>query len=511
MKTSKVTIALAAALFLIGMPDTQAQENGKGHELSVSLQGIGIGSMPFRGSASWEDQPGLSLGFNAGYSYWFAEHFGFRTGVRLSRFSHNQKISNLSLPITASMAQSSLGYPGGSAVTTVMLRGSATTIQEEQSYTFLELPLQIAMRFGGLFANVGLSLSKAVNATADYSITDPALVVTSLPDLGVTPTTPVPMTLSGTTERSVKNADMSKPFYCLLAAEAGYNFPIGDATSLALGVFGRYAPIAHKTDNDVDIYALSPKATYSVTQPSTSAQVEKMGYYEVGVSLGLNFALGRKQPKAPADQAATLQPADNQAMTQMASELAAMKAAQKKAADELASVKAAQKKAEDELAAVKAAQKKAESEQAATRNAQQQPTQNMQNMQPASQGSQTSRGAQTYVQTDEEGITVYFDFNSRRPLTDEATEAKLRNLCSAMQADTTIHVVVTGYADNVGTKRNNRKIGYKRANAVKRKMVEWGAPAQNIKCESKGEAYPADSNASKEGRAQNRRATVKSE
>ena len=127
MKTSKVTIALAAALFLIGMPDTQAQENGKGHELSVSLQGIGIGSMPFRGSTSWEDQPGLSLGFNAGYSYWFAEHFGFRTGVRLSRFSHNQKISNLSLPITASMAQSSLGYPGGSAMTTVMLRGSATT------------------------------------------------------------------------------------------------------------------------------------------------------------------------------------------------------------------------------------------------------------------------------------------------------------------------------------------------------------------------------------------------
>ena len=57
-------------MFLIGMPDTQAQENGKGHELSVAFQGLGIGSMPFSGSASWNDQPGLSLGFNVGYTYW---------------------------------------------------------------------------------------------------------------------------------------------------------------------------------------------------------------------------------------------------------------------------------------------------------------------------------------------------------------------------------------------------------------------------------------------------------
>jgi hypothetical protein len=242
MKTAKVTIALAAAMLLTGMPIMQAQESGKGHELSVAFQGLGIGSMPFTGSATWNDQPGLSLGFNVGYTYWFGEHFGFRTGVRLSRFSHNQKISNFDLPITTSLPMSSLGLPGGSAVTAVVLRGTATSIQEEQSYTFLELPIQLAMRFGGVFVNVGLSLSKAVNASADYSFTDPALAVTAIPDLGITPTTPVPMTLNGTTEKSVKNADMTKPFYCLLDAEVGYNFPLGDVTSLALGLYGRYAP-----------------------------------------------------------------------------------------------------------------------------------------------------------------------------------------------------------------------------------------------------------------------------
>ena len=282
-------------MLLTGMPIMQAQESGKGHELSVAFQGLGIGSMPFTGSATWNDQPGLSLGFNVGYTYWFGEHFGFRTGVRLSRFSHNQKISNFDLPITTSLPMSSLGLPGGSAVTAVVLRGTATSIQEEQSYTFLELPIQLAMRFGGVFVNVGLSLSKAVNASADYSFTDPALAVTAIPDLGITPTTPVPMTLNGTTEKSVKNADMTKPFYCLLDAEVGYNFPLGDVTSLALGLYGRYAPIAYKTDNNVDIYALSPDATYTVTQPSTATQVEKIGYYEIGVSLGVNFGWNGKK------------------------------------------------------------------------------------------------------------------------------------------------------------------------------------------------------------------------
>jgi len=35
-----------------------------------------------------------------------------------------------------------------------------------------------------------------------------------------------------------------------------------------------------------------------------------------------------------------------------------------------------------------------------------------------------------------------------------------------------------------------------------------GAPARNITVTSKGESYPVESNATKEGRANNRRATV---
>ena len=77
-----------------------------------------------------------------------------------------------------------------------------------------------------------------------------------------------------------------------------------------------------------------------------------------------------------------------------------------------------------------------------------------------------------------------------------------------MKNDANIHVVVTGYADNTGTRKNNLKIGHKRAYAVKRMMTKMGAPARNITVTSKGESYPVESNATQEGRANNRRATV---
>lgn len=496
-------------MFLIGMPDTQAQENGKGHELSVAFQGLGIGSMPFSGSASWDDQPSLSLGFNVGYTYWFGEHFGFRTGVRLSHFSHNQKISNFNLPISTSMPMSSLGLPGGSALTTVSLRGTATSIQEEQSYTYLELPIQLAMRFGGVFVNVGLSLSKAVNATADYSFTDPALAITAIPDLGITPTTPVPMTLNGATEKSVKNADMTKPFYCLLDAEVGYNFPIGDATTLSLGLFGRYAPIAFKTDNNVDIYALKSDATFTVTQPSTAAQVEKMGYYEIGVSLGVNFGLGRKRQGAFTEQQQpVLTPVDNgnsqadrdameQSIQKAASEIAALKAAREKDAAEMAAMKAAQQKAEADLAAMKAAQQKAEADFAA--------------MQAAASRQQTPVTPREKAQKklDDLKATIYFDFKSTHVNPAAEEESAIQAICEAMKDDPEMKVVITGHADNSGSHKVNWRYGYRRAQALKRYMVKQGAIAKNIKCESKGEKDPIADNGTKEGRAKNRRATVK--
>jgi OOP family OmpA-OmpF porin len=104
-----------------------------------------------------------------------------------------------------------------------------------------------------------------------------------------------------------------------------------------------------------------------------------------------------------------------------------------------------------------------------------------------------------------------FDYNKTEPIYSEETAASLRALCSAMQNDASMRVVVIGHTDNVGTMRNNITMGRMRANAVKKLMIDLGAPAENIAIVTRGEKEPEESNKTEEGRAHNRRATVEIE
>ena len=495
MKQTKSILIALLAMATCGTT-LHAQDAAPRHEVSVNFQGLGLGSMPFDGPQSWEDQPGLSLGFGMGYTYWFAQHFGFHTGFRINHMTHNQKISNLDMPVTASLPLSSLGLPGGSALTTVNLRATAKSIEEEQTYSYIELPIQLAMRFDRFFLNFGISLAKAVHATADYSYDSPACTVTGLPDLGITVASPVPLTLSGAQENEVKNKDMNKPFFCLLAAEAGWNIPVGETTSLSVGLFGRWAPKAYETDNDVDAYTIQSDATFQLRQPSTSKMVEKKGYYEVGLSLGLNLGLGKKATKSVDNNAPVLAPVDNSA------DRAALEAAEKK----LAAERVARKNAEAELEALKASQAKAEAERlaAAEKEAQRLAAAEKEAIakarQPKDEKSQ---------QLDNVDATVYFHSAGTKVQSDEQTDAAIQAICTAMKADSKLKVTVFGHTDNTGSAKTNMGYGMRRAQALKAYMVKLGAPAENINCESKGQKEPVADNKTAEGRAKNRRATVK--
>lgn len=482
----------------------QAQNAAPRHEVSASFQGLGLGSTPFNGTTSWNDQPGLSLGFNLGYTYWFSTHFGVRSGVRVNLLSHNQEISNFNMPFSSSLPLSSLGLPGGSGMTTVNLSATATSVQEEQQYTFVEIPLLLAMRFNQVYVNLGLSLAKALNATADYSYTDPTCAVTVLPDLGITPATPVPMTLDGETEGSVKNRNMEKPFYVPLAAEVGYNIPVGDVTNISVGIFGRFAPISYKTDNAVEAFATQPDATYQVVQPSTSTMAEKRGYYEVGLNLGVNFGIERQRSRTPCES--DLTHVESKAASTEA-ETAAMNAAREQAEKELAAIKALREQAAKELASVEAARSKAENDLAEYRKSLAE--QKASRVEPKETPRPAQKQPAAVALTPDTMILFYFDYDVTRPIHDESSENQLRNLCDAMQKDENIRVVVTGHTDNVGTKRNNLTIGRRRAAAVRRMMTEMGAPAQNITVATCGEREPVEPNDTKEGRAKNRRVTVK--
>lgn len=68
---------------------------------------------------------------------------------------------------------------------------------------------------------------------------------------------------------------------------------------------------------------------------------------------------------------------------------------------------------------------------------------------------------------------------------------------------------LTGHADNTGTPAKNMEYGRKRANTVKQYFTSFGLSASQITTDSKGDRSPTQSNATEEGRRQNRRVEVR--
>jgi len=70
------------------------------------------------------------------------------------------------------------------------------------------------------------------------------------------------------------------------------------------------------------------------------------------------------------------------------------------------------------------------------------------------------------------------------------------------------HLRVEGYADSSGRKRFNDKLSLLRARAVAREIERNGVPYANISIRGFGVANPVGDNATREGRAQNRRVVI---
>jgi len=69
-------------------------------------------------------------------------------------------------------------------------------------------------------------------------------------------------------------------------------------------------------------------------------------------------------------------------------------------------------------------------------------------------------------------------------------------------------LIAVGHTDSIGTEQYNLGLSQRRAESVKAYLVNRGIPANRIYTEGKGESNPVASNATREGRAQNRRVEI---
>lgn len=126
---------------------------------------------------------------------------------------------------------------------------------------------------------------------------------------------------------------------------------------------------------------------------------------------------------------------------------------------------------------------------------------------PAASQQPADRGQiQKYI--DQINATIHYDFGSTEPKFDNKSDLAIRALCAAMKADSRVKVLITGHTDNVGSADSNMSYGKKRAEALKKLMVNQGAPASSIATASRGQEEPVVDNDTDEHRHQNRRAVI---
>jgi peptidoglycan-associated lipoprotein len=111
------------------------------------------------------------------------------------------------------------------------------------------------------------------------------------------------------------------------------------------------------------------------------------------------------------------------------------------------------------------------------------------------------------VEKKEEGQIVFFDYNSFA-LTSKAKDVLNEKVLPEINANNPTKIKVEGHCDERGSVAYNDKLGKKRADAVKKYLVEKGVKAAKIRTVSYGKSRPLDFGHNEEAWAKNRRAVT---
>lgn len=104
---------------------------------------------------------------------------------------------------------------------------------------------------------------------------------------------------------------------------------------------------------------------------------------------------------------------------------------------------------------------------------------------------------------------VTFPFN-KAELSDEAKAMIDETLGPYVSENRGVYFEIEGHTDSTGTPEVNQKIGYERAQAVRDYLyTKYNVALVRMSIISLGETQPVADNATKEGRAQNRRVVIK--
>jgi OmpA-OmpF porin, OOP family len=109
--------------------------------------------------------------------------------------------------------------------------------------------------------------------------------------------------------------------------------------------------------------------------------------------------------------------------------------------------------------------------------------------------------------------TTWFDFDrltfdTGKDTLQASSQEQLDNVVAILKAYPNVHAKIGGYTDNTGNAAANLKLSNDRAKNVMAALVAGGIDSSRLEAKGYGEEHPVASNATEEGRAQNRRISL---
>ncbi|SEJ39724.1 OmpA family protein [Dyadobacter sp. SG02] len=105
-------------------------------------------------------------------------------------------------------------------------------------------------------------------------------------------------------------------------------------------------------------------------------------------------------------------------------------------------------------------------------------------------------------------IDLYFNTGGLDYIKTDDNQKFLEEASKYLSANKDKKLLLTGHADNVGSRAGNDALSRKRAEQVKAQFVRAGLPAAQLVTDSRGQSSPKESNSTPEGRAANRRVAI---
>ncbi|PZT48392.1 calcium-binding protein [Helicobacter valdiviensis] len=100
-------------------------------------------------------------------------------------------------------------------------------------------------------------------------------------------------------------------------------------------------------------------------------------------------------------------------------------------------------------------------------------------------------------------FSVQFPFDSTA--INPQYDAEIKDFAEYLKNNPNQTATISGHTDSTGAKGYNQKLSERRATAVKNRIIEHGIDAKRLDAKGYGDSKPVATNATKEGRAKNRR------